>query len=84
MFDKIRYELNDMNFHGVEIVRNRNVRVTNIIKNYVSLTYDKSLITLNAGTLDPTRRKDTLIFVYGQHAVRLLRGLQMCNRQCSP
>ena len=40
MFDEIRYELN-----GVEIVRNRNVRVTNIIKNYV-LTYDKSLITL--------------------------------------
>ncbi|KYQ59129.1 hypothetical protein ALC60_01857 [Trachymyrmex zeteki] len=44
MFDEIRYEVN-----GVEIDPNRNVRVTNTLKNYVSLTYDKSLIALNAG-----------------------------------
>ncbi|KYN18629.1 hypothetical protein ALC57_09068 [Trachymyrmex cornetzi] len=44
MFDEIRYELN-----GVEIDRNRNVRITSIIKNYVSMTYDKALIALNAG-----------------------------------
>ncbi|KYN15988.1 hypothetical protein ALC57_11767, partial [Trachymyrmex cornetzi] len=44
MFDEIRYELND-----VEINRNRNVGITSAIKNYVSLTYDKALIALNAG-----------------------------------
>ncbi|KYN21467.1 hypothetical protein ALC57_06166 [Trachymyrmex cornetzi] len=44
MFDEIRYELN-----GVEIDRNRNVGITSTIKNYVSLTYDKALIALNAG-----------------------------------
>ena len=43
IFDKIRYELN-----GMEISRNRNVEVTSIIKNYLSLIYDKSLIALNA------------------------------------
>ncbi|KYN00607.1 hypothetical protein ALC62_08617 [Cyphomyrmex costatus] len=44
MFDEIRYELNN-----VEIDRNRNVGITSTLKNYVSLTYDKSLIALNAG-----------------------------------
>ncbi|KYN11455.1 hypothetical protein ALC57_16390 [Trachymyrmex cornetzi] len=44
IFDEIRYELN-----GVEIDRNRNVGITSTIKNYVSLTYDKALIALNAG-----------------------------------
>ncbi|KYN15261.1 hypothetical protein ALC57_12516, partial [Trachymyrmex cornetzi] len=44
MFDEIRYELN-----GVEIDRNRNVGITSTIKNYVSMTYDKALIALNAG-----------------------------------
>jgi len=44
MFDEIRYELN-----GVEIDGNRNVRITNTIKNYVLLTYDKALIMRNAG-----------------------------------
>ncbi|KYN29107.1 hypothetical protein ALC57_01470 [Trachymyrmex cornetzi] len=43
MFDAIRYELS-----GMEIDRNRNVGVTSTIKNYVSLTYDKFLIALNA------------------------------------
>ncbi|KYN06986.1 hypothetical protein ALC62_02054 [Cyphomyrmex costatus] len=43
MFDEIRYELN-----SVEIDRNRNVGITSTLKNYVSLTYDKSLIALNA------------------------------------
>jgi len=52
MFDEIRYELN-----GVEIDRNRNVGITNTIKNYVSLTYDKALIMRNAGHyIDHTRR----------------------------
>ncbi|KYN14185.1 hypothetical protein ALC57_13604 [Trachymyrmex cornetzi] len=44
MFDEIRYVLN-----GVEIDRNRNVGITSTIKNYVSMTYDKALIALNAG-----------------------------------
>ena len=44
-------ELND-----VEIDRNRNVSITNTLKNYMSMTYDKALIALNSGTLDPTRR----------------------------
>ena len=45
IFDEIRYELN-----SVEIDRNRNVGVTNTIKNYLSLTYEiKPLIVLNAG-----------------------------------
>ncbi|XP_018312909.1 uncharacterized protein [Mycetomoellerius zeteki] len=44
MFDEIRYELN-----GVEIGRNGNVGDTSTLKNYVSLTYDKSLIVLKAG-----------------------------------
>ncbi|KYN14203.1 hypothetical protein ALC57_13587 [Trachymyrmex cornetzi] len=44
MFDEIRYELN-----GVEIDRNRNVGITSTLKNYMSLTYDKALIAMNAG-----------------------------------
>ncbi|XP_020296716.1 uncharacterized protein LOC109861468 [Pseudomyrmex gracilis] len=44
MFDKIRYELN-----GVEIDHNRNVGITNTIKNYISLTHDKSIAMKNAG-----------------------------------
>ncbi|XP_020298084.1 uncharacterized protein LOC109862440 [Pseudomyrmex gracilis] len=44
MFDEIRYELN-----GVEIDRNRNVGITSTIKNYVSLTHDKSMAMKNAG-----------------------------------
>ncbi|KYN21207.1 hypothetical protein ALC57_06424, partial [Trachymyrmex cornetzi] len=44
MFDEIRYELN-----GVKIDRSRNVGITTTLKNYVSLTYDKALIALNAG-----------------------------------
>ncbi|KYN14491.1 hypothetical protein ALC57_13297 [Trachymyrmex cornetzi] len=44
MFDEIRYELN-----GVEIDRNRNVGITSTMKNYVLMTYDKTLIALNAG-----------------------------------
>ncbi|KYN50188.1 hypothetical protein ALC62_03756 [Cyphomyrmex costatus] len=44
MFNEIRYELN-----SVEIDRNRNVGITSTLKNYVSLTYDKSLIALNTG-----------------------------------
>lgn len=43
IFHEIRYE-----FNGVEIDHNRNVGITNTIKNYVSMTYDKALIVLNA------------------------------------
>jgi len=43
MFDEIRYELN-----VVEIDRNRNGEITSTIKNYVSMTYNKALIALNA------------------------------------
>ena len=44
MFDEIRYELD-----GVEIDRNRNVGITCTMKNYVSLTYERSKILKNAG-----------------------------------
>jgi len=52
MFNEIRYELN-----GAEIDRKKNVGIISIIKNYVSLTYDKALIMRNAGHhIDHTRR----------------------------
>jgi len=41
MFDEIRYELNDVE------IDHRNVGIISIIKNYVSMTYDKALIPLN-------------------------------------
>ncbi|XP_071581754.1 uncharacterized protein [Temnothorax nylanderi] len=44
MFDEIRYELN-----GVGIDRNRNVGITNSIKNFVSLTAERSRKLQNAG-----------------------------------
>jgi len=44
MFDEIRYELN-----GVEIDRCRNVGITSTIKNYVSLTDERSRTLKNAG-----------------------------------
>ncbi|XP_018398461.1 PREDICTED: uncharacterized protein LOC108776361 [Cyphomyrmex costatus] len=44
MFDEIRYELD-----GVEIDRNRNVGVTSTIKNYATVTSDRSVILRNAG-----------------------------------
>jgi len=37
----------DMN-NGVKIDRNRKVGITSTLKNYVSMTYDKTLIALNA------------------------------------
>ncbi|XP_072751062.1 uncharacterized protein [Anoplolepis gracilipes] len=43
MFDELRYELN-----GVEIDRNRNVGKTCTIKNYISLTHERSKILHNA------------------------------------
>jgi len=67
----------------MEIDRNRNV----IIKNYVSMTYDKALITLNA---EWNSRSDTeegyfnfSIQHAAQHAIELLRGLQTRDRQRS-
>jgi len=43
MFDELRYELD-----GVEIDRNRNVGITSTIKNYISLTHQKSVNLKNA------------------------------------
>ncbi|XP_011060258.1 PREDICTED: uncharacterized protein LOC105149506 [Acromyrmex echinatior] len=44
IFDEIRYELN-----GVEIDRNRNVDITSTLKNYVTVSSDRSVILRNAG-----------------------------------
>lgn len=44
MFDEIRYELD-----GVEIDRNRNVGITSTLKNYVTISSDKTVIMRNAG-----------------------------------
>ncbi|XP_025996956.1 uncharacterized protein LOC105206420 [Solenopsis invicta] len=44
MFDEIRYELN-----GVEIARKRNVGITSTLKNYVTMSSDRSVIARNAG-----------------------------------
>jgi len=53
MFDEIRYELD-----GVEIDRNRNVGITSTLKNYVTVSSDKSVILRNAGWLTPSSNKD--------------------------
>jgi len=44
MFDEIRYELD-----GVEIDRNRNVGITTTLKNYVTMSAERSVISRNAG-----------------------------------
>jgi len=44
MFDEIRYELD-----GMEIDRNRNVGITNTLKNYVTVSSNRSVILRNAG-----------------------------------
>ncbi|KAL6416952.1 hypothetical protein ACFW04_014778 [Cataglyphis niger] len=44
MFDEIRYELD-----GVEIDRNRNVGITSTLKNYVTISSDRTVIMRNAG-----------------------------------
>jgi len=44
MFNKIRYELD-----SVEIDRNRNVGITITLKNYVTMSLERNLITRNAG-----------------------------------
>ncbi|KMQ81968.1 hypothetical protein RF55_24624 [Lasius niger] len=44
MFDEIRYELD-----GMEIAHNRNVGVTTTLKNYVTISSDRSVIMRNAG-----------------------------------
>ncbi|KMQ88087.1 hypothetical protein RF55_12483 [Lasius niger] len=49
MFDEIRYELD-----GVEIDHNRNVGVTTTLKNYVTISSDRSVIMRNAGWDTPT------------------------------
>lgn len=52
MFDEIRYELD-----GVEIDRNRNVGITSTLKNYVTVSSDRSVILRNAGW-DPQSNSD--------------------------
>ncbi|XP_070515862.1 uncharacterized protein [Cardiocondyla obscurior] len=49
MFDEIRYELD-----GVEIDRNRNVGITSTLKNYATVSSNRSVILRNAGWLGPT------------------------------
>jgi len=44
MFDEIRYELD-----GMEIDRYRNVDITSTLKNYVTMSSDRSVIARNAG-----------------------------------
>ncbi|KAL6431946.1 hypothetical protein ACFW04_007403 [Cataglyphis niger] len=44
MFDEIRYELD-----GVEIDRNRNVGITSTLKNYVTISSNKTVIMRNVG-----------------------------------
>ncbi|XP_036148486.1 uncharacterized protein LOC118647541 [Monomorium pharaonis] len=44
MFDKIRYELD-----GVEIDRNRNVGITSMLKNYITMSTNRTKIANNAG-----------------------------------
>jgi len=43
-FDEIRYELD-----GVQIDHNRNVEITSTLKNYVTISSDRSVILRNAG-----------------------------------
>jgi len=49
IFDEIRYELND-----VEIDSNRKVGIISILKNYVTVSTDRSVILRNAGWDAPT------------------------------
>ena len=79
MLDEIRYELSD-----VEIDRNRNATITSMLKNYVSMTNDKTLIVLNARWNSRFRRKDTLIFACRSACCGLLRRLQTLDHQRSP
>jgi len=44
IFNKIRYELDD-----VEIDRNRNVDITSMLKNYVTMSSERSVIARNTG-----------------------------------
>jgi len=44
MFDEIRYELD-----GVEIDCNRNVDITSTLKNYVTISSERSVIAKNIG-----------------------------------
>ena len=74
MFDEIRYELD-----GVEIDRNRNVGITSTLKNYVTLSSDKSVILRNAGWEAQMTTADGY-FIF---CVRILRGLQTRGDQRS-
>ncbi|XP_020296659.1 uncharacterized protein LOC109861430 [Pseudomyrmex gracilis] len=71
MFDEIRYELN-----GMEIDFNRNVGITSTIKNYVSLTHDKSMAMKNA-RWDITQHTD--VDSYFSFCVHLSMILEFCE-----
>ena len=77
IFDEIRYELN-----SVEIDRNKNVSITSTLKNYVTVSSDRSVMLAELRRL---LRADTLISVYRStcSTVGILRRLQMCGDQCS-
>jgi len=51
MFDEIRYELD-----GVKIDRNRNVGITSMLKNYVTMSSERSVIARNLlGTMESSK-----------------------------
>ena len=74
MFDEIWYELKDM-----KIDRNRNIGITSTLKNYVSMTYDKTLTALNTGW---NSRSDTEEghFNFCHSVLGLLRRLQTSDQ----
>ncbi|XP_070154059.1 uncharacterized protein [Polyergus mexicanus] len=57
MFDEIRYKLD-----GVEIDRSRNVGITSTLKNYVTISSDRTVIMRNAGWDSPTNTNGYLNF----------------------
>ncbi|XP_011860568.1 PREDICTED: uncharacterized protein LOC105557816 [Vollenhovia emeryi] len=72
MFEEIRYELN-----GVEIDRNRNIGITNTIKNSVSLTPRELDILQNAGWGEPNvSDSGSFSLCPLEDIIGLLRGLQ--------
>ncbi|KAL6417620.1 hypothetical protein ACFW04_014423 [Cataglyphis niger] len=75
MFDEIRYELD-----GVEIDRNRNVGITSTLKNYVTISSDRTMIMRNAGWDAQTNANGYFNFYYkrivinARHKLILIRS----------
>jgi len=78
MFVEIRYELD-----SVEIDRNRNVEITSTLKNYVTVSFDRSVILRNAGWDAHTDANGYLNFCIALHVIRILRKLQTRSDQRS-